>query len=197
MHVSTFLPVFSGFYCNPYYDTTSDEENELQHINDLRAKKKLPLLDNCESLEFDYKTYFKEIGEHCCSYLERELNDFVESITFERIQSPREYNFSNDEIHCVIIPKMDKIRSYLSEHDEDFEAFIHEKCTSCSGFVSFYPNDHKKWLLYLDNDKVYEDATILGTILKFIAKNEGIEEENLSDYEAHVICSNFEQLITS
>ena len=197
MKIATFLPVFSGFYCNVYYDTTSDEESELQNINDLRKQNKLPELNDISSLEFDYNTYFKEIGEHCCAYLEREMSDYVESITFEKIQSPREYNFSNDEIHCDIVPKMDAIINYLSENDEQFIDFIYERCTSCSGFISFFPNDYKVWLQYLKTDKVKENPTILGTVLKFIAKNEGIEEENLSDYEAHVLCSNFEELTTA
>lgn len=167
--VKTWLPVFRGFYgteLEPY------EDYEIESIKEQRELFKLSGLPY-EAIKWDYDSYQTKVAENCCDFIEGALENFVSKITFQEICSPREYNFANDSINIEVSLSKDNIKSiklYLLNNKSQFETYVHENYTSCSGFISWFDNDANNWLFDIDN--VLEDKHQLGSILQFICYNE-------------------------
>lgn len=65
-------------------------------------------------------------------------------LTFEKLDSPREYNFQTDRIFCTVSAL--EARRILGTVDLDtLDRIAEERHTSCSGFVSFYSPDVDDW----------------------------------------------------
>jgi len=167
--IDTYLPVFPGFY-NTIFE--SDESDVIYRINNDRGAKKLQPL-KFDQIEFDYENYENEVAKDCCSFIEYELNrlNFITSIHFQSISSPREYNFSNDSINISVELSEDnikRIKQYLFENIKAFKDYIEKRYTSCSGFISSYSNDHTEWLAEIDEALFHSHK--LGSILNFICE---------------------------
>ena len=173
---ATWLPGFTGFY-GSLWDDDGAEEMEIEGINEIRKSKGLPPIDY-DACEWDYQGYHHDLSKKIARVVECYLaqNEFVKACEFEKLSSPREYNFSNDAIHVEIIltPKnQKKIREYLAAHKADFEKYLMDHYTSYDGFFSSYSNDVDVWL----NDDYLTHGHKLGAVLNFILahhlKNEG------------------------
>lgn len=68
----------------------------------------------------------------------------IEGLTFESLNSPREYNFTTDRIF-VNIPRQAWARIIRKTSRDYLEKTAREMFTSRSGFISFYSNDWKAW----------------------------------------------------
>lgn len=163
--IKTFLPVFVGFY-NTIWEYNT--ENVLYCINQERIEKNLTPIE-FYNLNINYKEYENDVAIQFCKSLENILNEFIEKIEFENIYNPKTYNFSNDSINCVIIPKIDNIKKFIYENKEKFTEYLKRNYTSCDGFLSHYSNDFYSW----ERDtKEFTDFSInghfLGSILHFI-----------------------------
>jgi len=197
----TYLPVFTGFY-NTIFEA-SGEENEIDDINNHRTEKNLPEIgyDECE---WDYQEYRNEVSEQCTDQIEKQrrelLNDSVR-VKFQKLISPREYNFANDSINIEISLNKDAqetILEILRDNSEQFSSFIRERYTSCSGFISSHSNDANEWYQILSQWNSNELSHKLGAVLGFIL--EEVEEYTEGDlYEAierrSVYASNYNELI--
>jgi hypothetical protein len=161
MTTSTFLPLFTGFYESIWDNQDFDGEDE---YFDLPEDKTFD--------EFvDWAAYHERIAKEMCSALEGDLCEFVSSIEFERISSPKYYNFETDAIYCEITFDETLVDAYLTEHKDKFAEFLVERYTSRDGFVSFFSTDVEPWM-----DGYKTDSHMLGSVLEFICKNEEIEE---------------------
>lgn len=69
-------------------------------------------------------------------------------MTFESMDSPREYNFSTDRIYGEIPLKVMReiFRRSKAEGHATLAGIIARRFTSRSGFMSFYPSDLAEWL---------------------------------------------------
>ncbi len=106
MKVKTYLPLFSGFYDSHWDDPCFDGEEEY-----------FTLPEGMYFEEFiDWNAYHNHIAKEMCNEVESLLSDFVSSIEFEKISSPRYYNFENDAIHCEIDFNEEKVMNYLNEN---------------------------------------------------------------------------------
>lgn len=191
--VETYLPLFSGFY-GTYWTPDDKEDQELEYINEQREAKGLePVV--WDQLTFDYKNYELQVVKGIARYLERELKPFVTDITIQKIVSPKEYNFRNDSVDVVITLSDDNIKAinaYLWNNIEVFAAYLKDHYTSCSGFISSYPNNIAEFM----EGKPLEHSHKLGSILDFICDNEVIEEINAYyNVEAYIEVSNYNELI--
>lgn len=191
--INTWLPVFPGFYSTIF---EPDEECEIYHINDLRTENDLPPLP-FEAIKFDYEGYQNDVAESCCNIIERELSDFITSLKFQSVSSPREYNFRNDSVNIAVELSEDNektIKKYLLDNNEDFRKYIKNRYTSCDGFMSFYSNDSNDW--FLDADLLEHDHK-LGSVLEFICEMLGINDETLYyNMEAYLSAINYDECIT-
>jgi hypothetical protein len=198
--IATWLPVFPGFYSTIF---EPDEENEIDYITSQRNDNNLPELP-FEAYNFDYAYYFNNTAISCCNFIENELKDFVTSIKFDSVNSPREYNFANDSIFCEISLSDENIKAikhYLFENTNLFTEYIKSKYTSYDGFLSSYSNDGTEWLANIDDCLAHTHK--LGSILEFIVRNlwsnsydiEGAMFESCSD--CYLSVSNYEDCCNS
>tara|TARA_Y100000310_G_C20334445_1_gene646804 strand:+ start:112 stop:693 length:582 start_codon:yes stop_codon:yes gene_type:complete len=191
MKTETYLPVFKGFYGSIF---EPDETNEIDHINELRTDKGLSEID-FDDCEFNYESYYKDVSESLVNEVESELSEYVESIEFQKLQSPKYYNFENDSIHVIINPKSDAIINYIHDYKDEWKKYLLDNYKSCSGFISSYDcfPESDDWNDY----NIINGRHQLGSALNFIAENEGINELDLWDWIVGNIsleCTNYNEL---
>jgi hypothetical protein len=199
MKTATYLPLFTGFYGTIW---EADETSEIEHINELREEKGLEPA-NFDDFTFDYRSYELQVVKGIANYLENELKQYVSSIEVERVVSPKEYNFRNDSADVIIElsdANIDAIRRVLIQHKGMFKQYLQGHYTSCSGFISHYPNNIDGFVgeLEIGPDLVnaLSDAHKLGSILNFICENEDITELGAYDrVEKYIEVSNYDELL--
>lgn len=173
-NIETYLPVFTGFYGS--YWSEPDFLGEAEHFN-------LPEdFDFSAFMEWD--KYYEALSKYFCNCVESEMSDFIERIDFQALQSPKEYNFTNDSINCIIRPKKQAIKNYIFANEAEFRIYLEERLKSRSGFTSFYSYDFADWQEMTNNFTVFDKSKDakgfnLGFILEFIAQNEDLEEMNV------------------
>ncbi len=184
LKVDTWLPMFSGFY-GTIWETDNDEENEMDNINSIRREKGLPAIE-WDAIEWDYEGYTLAVSEGMTDYVGGYLKDagFIKDYSFQKLVSPREYNFTNDSINVAFTldaANVKKISRYLSAHSAEFAKYIQERYTSCSGFISSYSNASTEWVANLE--QTLSDQHKLGSVLNFIIENEEGEDFEMDAYE--------------
>lgn len=197
--IKTYLPCFNGYYGSIF--EASSEEQEIDNINDERAKLNLPDIDY-DACEWDYSEYYKDMSEKITDTIEGFLQELYPSISikYEKTVSPKEYNFTNDSINIELYideKTLGKIYNYLLSHKPEFEKYL-GKYTSCSGFISSYSDQPETWLNEYWKD-IRTNGHYLGSILEFILENElEIDDykinDNILDYP-FVMATNWEELI--
>jgi len=161
----TWMPVFQGFYGTLL-------EFDYYRLEDF---------DDVDNLNIDYKQYENDISELACNFIESECN-FIKSVKFEKLISPKFYNFSNDSINCEITLDVNKLSDYINDNLEAFKDYLKDNYTSYDGFSSSYSNDVNKWRYDTDNFIEFNDGHKLGALLQFYFINE-FEDINMSMYE--------------
>jgi hypothetical protein len=164
--VETWLPAFPGFY-NTLLESTYDYA--LENLNEDRAELGRAPLDGCD-LEWDEDAYKLEVCHASTEHIEGLLKGlgFVESIKFQELISPREYNYTNDAINVeVTLTKANKkaIREHIDEDMSCFEEYLKDTYKSRSGFISSYSCKTGDWLG--DFDETLNDVHKLGSVLAF------------------------------
>lgn len=171
--ISTFLPIFDGFYGCPF--TEGIEERELQSLSEDYPQIKDDIWEFV-----GYEKFYNSIAEAFCDEIGNILMEMnlIQSYKFESLHSPRFYNFSNDSINVKFTTNpinRIKILSYLKNNFEEFTEFIKEKYTPFSGFIPYYSNDPNDWY----NEESLKHEHKLGQILNFILINEEIKEDEI------------------
>ena len=163
---------FSGFYESLHDSALDDATKDI--FRDDSGNENLELAYRAwDSMQWDFvrNGYAKE-------YAENFAYEFgIKSLTFESMQSPREYNFSTDRIFCNIVYA--ELCGIVKTLDlKAFAAFVRERFTSRDGFISFYAADLSEWC------KVESwDHNQVGTALEFYAIQEsGGEYEHWQEY---------------
>lgn len=158
--IKTYLPLFSGFYGTIW---ESDEDNFCSE-NDC----------TCENLIVDYNAYNKDIVLGICDFVESNC-EFIKAIKFEKICSPRAYNFSNDSANVSIAIKKREFKKYLKDNIGALDKYLKENYTDYDGFMSSYGNSFEAWKEETDNFTNL-DNHYLGSLLNFYFENEEITE---------------------
>lgn len=186
-NIETYLPIFGGFYGSIYGD--SDFYGEAEYYG-LPAK-------------FDFWPFFKQdeyynaLSKYFCDCVESAMSEFIERVDFQSLYSPREYNFKNDSINCIIRPKKKAIAAYIYANKEAFCEYLKEHLKSRDGFISSHSHYFEDWEINTKKftawDKEFDSRGFnLGFVLSFIAGNEDLTEENTFDeYNAHVYQNEF------
>jgi hypothetical protein len=66
------------------------------------------------------------------------------TITVDKVEHPREYNFSNDRIKGTI--PLDQVFRLFNAIDlDDLNKVVRDRHTSYDGFISFYDNQYQTW----------------------------------------------------
>ena len=165
--VETWLPVFNGFYESGLLD---DNEPEYWLFNDPDSVKP-------ESLEWftdnvydyiDYESYKNDLAESICDMISESIIEQlpVESVKFQSLQSPKQYNFSNDSINIEASVDLEALIA-LCRDNTDFNDYIKGHYTSYDGFMSHYDNDPVKWLSSIQDDLAHKVGAIMDCLLDF------------------------------
>lgn len=159
MKVKTYLPLFSGFYGSHWDDPCFDGEEDIYNLPEGMYFEEF----------IDWTKYHEHIAKEMCNEVQYLLSDFVSDIEFEKISSPRYYNFENDSIHCEITFNKTKVKQYIKDNFEEFSKYIKNNYSSRDGFISYHSNNANDWMHTWNEHQV-------GSILQFICENEQMEE---------------------
>lgn len=140
---------FEGFYNSVHGDIL---DHEIESIFSDDSGHPLPDYDSLYCSVWDkpgaWSTIALEYSQLYVEALKNELKDAhditLDSLKFESLASPREYNFETDRIFCHISQKdIETLRALVT--NEQLAAVIAKRCTSRSGFISYYSNDLAEW----------------------------------------------------
>jgi len=164
--IESYLPLFPGFY-GTHFESDQAEEMALEENQDA----------NYDDFEFDYQDYMNKVSMSAIGSVENYLkhDGFSIGIEFDKVYSPRYYNFSNDQIYCTYsVSDVDyaKLVEYCEANYKEFKAFLLENYASCSGFISFFDTKPETWFdEYLNEDSDEFEQSFVG-ILEFYLQNE-------------------------
>jgi hypothetical protein len=181
---ATWLPIFTGYYHSIFDCADSYIEYELE-LNESEFKEYYESLDKAGVTHeyfkenfYDYLDYNKGyIGSSeylCDGLMELFSNDIILDVKYEKLVSPKYYNFSNDSINCEIEYDEKKLLEYLNENKKELKEYIKNKYTSYDGFSSSYSNELSYWL---DAENFGEHE--IGSLLQFVL----IQENENAEYE--------------
>ena len=197
--IGTWLPIFPGFY-NTIFEPNDDFI--IEDIKEIEDRKEYELcIDrfwDTQVYHTAYKNYESEVCKYAVEYVERmlkSLDNVIESIEFEEMRSPKEYNFYNDSINVKITfseKNIDKIKSIINMNLAEWESYLKNCYTSYDGFFSSYSNDKDDWNI----EDAIHDAHKCGSILQFICNlNEWTEENMYYDVcESVIFCLDVDEL---
>jgi len=140
--IETTAPAFSGFYASIW---EYDLDYVIEDIDCIRSENGLDPLDDCNSINVDYKGYMTHVGMEYCKLLTTLLKDNVVSIDFKEIDSPREYNFTTDKIVCDVTIDTDVISKWVADNREALSEYVYDRFKARDGFIPFYSNDIRDW----------------------------------------------------
>lgn len=173
MKIKTYCPVFKGFYNSIY------EFNEDIILEDFKQEQNLDV--EFDELDINYAQYHEDIAISFCEVIKEKLSDFVFSIEYEKIISPKFYNYSNDSINCIIEPNIKNIKNFIYDNIEDFKQYLKNNYTSFDGFISYYSNMFNDWKENTNDFQNFNEHE-LGSILNFIFSIKYDSDEYLNLY---------------
>ena len=166
--IETWLPLFNGFY-NTIWDGDSelDEYREYNEVDDL------------DDVEVDWKGYNEQIADLLTDEIEIKLIELglIESMKYQKIVSPKYYNYTNDAVDVDVIPVVSNIAKYIQSNYDAFDTYLKERYTSYDGFTSFRFNSAVEWAEDTSDFTVLDkDSHVLGALLDFALVNEEVNE---------------------
>jgi hypothetical protein len=189
IYLETYLPLFPGFYETIF--APDGEDMELDNINSERRLLNLIGEVNYDMCKWDYEGYREEVADKCTVAVETLLKSagLVDRINYQKISSPREYNFANDAIHVKVRmtpPNLACLSQFVVKYWKEFEEYIKENYTSYDGFLSSYSNDATDWMNDTQTFTVFEDNLHqFGSVLEFCCQiliREGGWEDGLDEW---------------
>jgi|TARA_R110000822_G_scaffold6851_10_gene28662 hypothetical protein len=178
--IESYLPIFPGFYSS-IFDSEIAEENTMDNLIEEDG-----LNITYDNIDWGHKDYMDRVANAAIGSIETYLrhDGFSIGINFDAVYSPREYNFGNDVIHCTYDVNQEDFNSlidYLKANISEFDAFVEEKYSSRSGFMSFFATDLDTWFNeYLKDDSDKFERAFAG-ILEFYLENEQYTIEDMLD----------------
>lgn len=138
---------FSGFYESIWSRGIDDEEERV--VESLVEEHGLEQSKIAELIykEAKYREAYEYVAREYVGYFEGWLNSELGlniKLTFNRMTSPRYYNFETDDIH-VDISYPDAIKLARRVGRNSLRKAAKAMFTSRSGFISFYRNDPAEW----------------------------------------------------
>jgi hypothetical protein len=138
-----------------------------------------------ETLGFSVPDVHKRFEWQTKTYVEEPYRRDSIRMTFESMDSPREYNFATDRLYgempLAIVYLM--FRRSRAEGHATLAKTIKDRFTSYDGFIAYYPTDIEDWLEKPLGDW---DHNELGTLLLAVLQLAGADPEDLDLYEETV-----------
>lgn len=169
------VPIFSGTYETMWeVSETDDDGNEVM-------------------VEYEFRDLMKSIVEAYNDRRDDIVRDleikWIKSIKFTGSNSPREYNFSTDQLEFTANIDKRGMIAYLNSlaGDKEFEKWLYENFTSRDGFWSYTPNTYQG-ISNAIRDQNDEHDQALGVLIQWagtIANGEGIEDMICEDWRCN------------
>jgi hypothetical protein len=168
--LKTIIP-FSGFYAS-LHDSELEKTLELAFSDD-SGMPNTGLLSHA----WDAVNWGQVHEAYAKNYCERFAREFrISSLTFEELNSPREYNFTTDRIFASI--SLEDVRAILAKVDPaKLGEKVRECFTSRDGFSSFYSANLEDW-----GDVATWDHNQIGTLLQTFADQETHNHEEFDQW---------------
>lgn len=155
--IETYLPIFSGFY-GTIWDNDSIISDEGYHHG---------LNSDILFAHVDWEEYFETVAEEIYERITEHLRakGLISDSRFQKLVSPRTYNFSNDSINVEVVPNRHRLKQIVNDNWDAWHSYIKRRYSSRSGFMSYYSSDatSDEW----DVDKALDDPHKLGTVIEF------------------------------
>lgn len=189
---------FSGFECEPDYFLGGKKGYKIAK----KAEKKGFLDELIKETIFDITDFTKaheSIARAYAEQFETELQSILPSfrLKFERVNSPKEYNFRTDKAEILAYLSGEdvlKLSEFILSKKDLFSDFLKSHFTSYSGFCSFYSNDIHQWEESTQFFTVFPDNVYFEYCLLFLLESEGINSNKLSEavyYDSEFCLSEF------
>ena len=197
----TWLPLFSGFYNTIFEPDLDSELCEIKANGLVLGKCRRMIIDedtlwNLAWEVFDDNEYEEEVGYELCSAI-KESSDMLENVEYQKVASPKEYNYVNDSIDCKISVDIDMLLEWIYKNKEYLDKYFHENYSCYDGFISSYPNSFDGWEMETEKFTIL-DGHYLGSILEAYFRKKGFSEETLyyeSEHDARVSHSAIAELV--
>lgn len=175
--IESYLPLFDGFY-NTHFEYCN-EDDDIQWYNETHGTDLF-----YEDFDWNYTERQQRISKQVCDIVEGLLSDedINMTINFQKLVSPKFYNFTNDSIDCEYVisqKEYDKIIDYIKVNWSNFEEYIKDRYTSRSGFISSHSNNAEVWMNNIKSESHLEHN--FGAVLEFILQNEEYESSNIDE----------------
>lgn len=139
--------IFQGFYESELYNSDT-----IYFINENKD-------DDEPEYDFEdggYEKYCDDVAKQITEQIFYDLNqnddEIIKSMTFVKLHSPKYYNFETDKIEAEVDVDWDALINWVKKNSALFDTYLHNEFTSCSGFISFVPNNTHDFFLKLDDD---------------------------------------------
>lgn len=142
--MKTFIPHFEGFY---YSNLDSLIDHELESICEYLSES---LGQDINTNELDYTINHAKIAEAWLNEYKDQVffahGVKLDSLKFDRLESPKYYNFETDKL-LVTINKKDllSLKRVLFPKNNGLQSVINKQFKSRSGFISFYDDFVSDW----------------------------------------------------
>jgi hypothetical protein len=171
---SNLIPLFNGTYESMWEVYGIDDDGNELEIN----------YNNTDLMQSIIKAYKSEQPQILRDL--KQATDFITNITFkDSFYSPKEYNFSTDEIDFIITVNKLKLKKTLKElqNDQEFKKFLYDNYTSYDGFISFTPDNPKDLIESIIMDNQESDQAI-GALITYLTKaNDALNEIEMLVYD--------------
>lgn len=200
VQVDTWLPLFPGFY-GTLWEPDHIEEYELEYINEWREREPFVSSEpiSWDDVDWNWKEYMERVSKDAVLSIQHALKEegFIESLEFQELRSPREYNFDNDSIDILAVltsKNIVNIINAIENNFNDWSKYLKDCYTSCDGFMSFCSNDPADWIIA----DCIEDSHKLGSILQFLVitvcdytENDLYEDTTRDNYWLEYTCEEY------
>ena len=129
----------------------------------------------------DYWNHKDEVGKIFTDNINDDIKSILPSFsyTFEKIQSPKEYNLGTDEIYALATFDKDELLNYLIKNSDKFEEYCKNNFLSYDGFNSFLPNNAYEFVEKMKTANASDKSSfVIGAIRFALENNFG---ENISE----------------
>ena len=187
MKINIQIPFFPGFYesdlmnSDTAYWAIKDELEYYQRDYCYDNPDEQAIYEQLteDDLDFRYSDYEQDLAQAFLdAWLLHAPEDIVESVGEFEIDSPRYYNFRNDELFADVTLKegwQDVMRHFIALNYDWLKERVHEDWTSYDGFCSFMENDLDEWESHLFGEM---DARYISTMIGYIMYRENEEIRN-------------------
>lgn len=178
-----FIQQFNGFYETIWYNCNT----EYNWVEDVKRETGVQL--DIDDFKLNHKEFFDAVGKgytsHYCQMLQEIFGETF-SLEFDHISSPREYNFSTDQICCKItIPDpqkfFDGVKQKMRDYYDELKEYIVQNHTSYSGFTSTMSNNVDEWFDLIEQDNKPYLECVMYYLLRIDLDTTAYENESVDE----------------